>query len=158
MNHKHGMSDTSTYNSWHSMLQRCENPNYPEYKYWGGRGIRVCVHWHDFQNFFADMGIRPNGLTLDRKNNDGNYEPGNCRWATIQEQRVNSRSASHGPQKQSWFRAWYKDMMCQFLSNNQHEFARQHNLNQRHISECLCGIHKTHKSWTFVSTKVLNGQ
>lgn len=157
MNHKHGMSNTPTYHSWHNMLQRCENPNYPEYKYYGGRGIVVCARWHDFRNFFADMRIRPSGLTLDRKNNDGNYEPGNCRWSTLKEQRVNSRPASRGPHQQRWFRAWYKNITCQFLSNNQNEFARQHNLNQKHISECLRGIHKTHKGWTFVSTKVLNG-
>lgn len=74
---------------------RCGNPNYREYRYYGGRGIRVCDRWKGvlgFERFLADMGERPVGQTLDRKDVDGNYEPGNCRWATLVEQRANRRA------------------------------------------------------------------
>lgn len=67
------------------MIQRCGNPNNSRYKDYGGRGIQVCEAWHDFKNFFADMGLRPDGLSIDRKDNDGNYEPDNCRWSTPKE-------------------------------------------------------------------------
>jgi hypothetical protein len=79
------------YLTWASMVQRCTNRKYPYWKYYGERGITVCERWLIFANFFKDMGARPPGLTLDRINNDGNYEPGNCRWATIFEQRKNRR-------------------------------------------------------------------
>jgi len=73
------------------MLTRCTNPNFPGFYKHGGRGIRVCERWHSFENFLADMGERPSGKTLDRINNNGHYEPGNCRWATTAEQSVNTR-------------------------------------------------------------------
>ena len=74
------------------MIQRCENKNSPDYPNWGGRGIKVCERWrHSPENFYADMGDRPPGTSLDRINNDGDYEPGNCRWATKQQQTLNSR-------------------------------------------------------------------
>jgi hypothetical protein len=74
------------------MVKRCSNPRSWAWKYYGGRGIDVCARWRQsFADFLADMGERPAGLTLDRKNNDGNYEPKNCRWATRAEQSQNRR-------------------------------------------------------------------
>lgn len=85
---------SATYRSWAAMIMRCENPARWQFKYYGGRGITVCARWRaDFAAFLADMGERPEGCTLDRVDNDGNYEPGNCRWATLAEQARNSRRA-----------------------------------------------------------------
>ncbi len=87
----HGATDSPEYRSWQSMLTRCTNDRYHRFDRYGGRGITVCPAWaRSFAAFLADMGPRPKGTTLDRwPNNDGNYEPGNCRWATPAQQRQN---------------------------------------------------------------------
>lgn len=89
------MSTLPEYVAWNAMRQRCNNPKAENYQWYGGRGIRVSERWsgrHGFANFLADMGRRPSERhTLDRKDPDGNYEPGNCRWATMKEQSNNRR-------------------------------------------------------------------
>ncbi len=87
----HGMSRTPTYETWCKMIARCTKKNAVQYKYYGGRGITVCDRWLSFENFLTDMGVRPEGTSLDRIDNDGNYEPDNCRWATQTEQCNNTR-------------------------------------------------------------------
>jgi hypothetical protein len=80
------------YSSWKAMRYRCLNPSSPKYRYYGGRGIRICARWESFDNFLDDMGPRPEGTTLDRfPNGDGDYEPANCRWATKAQQVANTR-------------------------------------------------------------------
>lgn len=78
------------YKAWQQMNSRCANPNHPDYPRYGGRGIRVCPQWHSsFWTYVNDTGAQPLGLTLDRIDNDGHYEPGNVRWATPLEQSRN---------------------------------------------------------------------
>lgn len=91
----HGLGRHPLYFTWFSMLRRCGDPEHHAYRNYGARGIRVCERWHEVANFISDiessLGPRPEGMSLDRICNDGNYEPGNVRWATWSEQQLNRR-------------------------------------------------------------------
>ncbi len=88
----HGGTYTKEYVIWSGMKKRCFNPRSPAFKYYGSRGITMCDEWRgSFERFYLDMGPKPNGKSIDRIDNDGNYEPGNCRWATTSQQNANRR-------------------------------------------------------------------
>lgn len=91
-NTKHGLINSKSYRIWAGMLQRCNNPKCNIYEYYGGRGIEVCERWHIFENFYEDMGERPKGMSLDRKDSNGHYNKDNCKWSTYKEQSRNTRT------------------------------------------------------------------
>ena len=156
---KHGMCKTATYKAWQHLIDRCKNPNDKKYKYYGGRGIKICERWlsenNGFVNFFADMGEKPKGLTLERMDNDGNYEPGNCKWATYKEQNNNQRSYSCGPNKQFWFYGHGPNGEM-VVWNNQREIVREFGLWADGVCLCLSSKRKQHKGWRFkrIETKI----
>lgn len=99
----HGLKKHKSYDAWCSMMKRCSSRSDKFYRRYGARGIVVCDRWHDINNFIADMGERPPNTTLDRIDNDGNYDPDNCRWATVKQQARNKSSnrvlTANGEQK-----------------------------------------------------------
>ncbi len=110
--------ENQLYQTWSSMIQRCENPNHIQYKDYGGRGITICDRWRrDYKSFESDMGGRPLGFTLDRIDNDGNYEPNNCRWASRVQQMhnkglpKNNTSGYKGVRYNKKLRKWQASMM-----------------------------------------------
>jgi hypothetical protein len=96
----HGLTHHPLYATWHNMMARCYNPNHRQFDQWGGRGITVAPAWHDVATYIAwvesTLGPKAPGMSLDRIDNDGNYEPGNLRWATKSEQSLNRRPFAKG--------------------------------------------------------------
>lgn len=123
INLSHGRTRTRIYNCWLHMKQRCYNPNEHRFHDWGGRGIRVCDRWlESFENFLADMGECPPGLTLGRINNDGNYCPENCRWETLSQQNKNRRP----------FKRRNKKELQEFIQNQHEKFPEPQQLSPLH--------------------------
>jgi len=140
----HGMSKVPEYNIWKNMIARCIHPSQTSYKNYGGRGIKVCSRWKDFQNFFDDMGQKPNSkMQLDRKNNDGDYEPSNCRWATNQENSQNTtRSRVNGKQVATIKRLLHEGKL------NQTEIAKMFEVGSNIIWSIKHGV-----SWTNIQAE-----
>lgn len=144
----HGQHKSRTYASWRAMINRCENPKEPGYDYYGGRGITVCSRWREsFEDFLADLGERPSGKTLDRfPDKDGNYEPGNCRWATPAEQLRNTRATKLTSDI-------VNDIRQRFArGETQADIARQLNLRAKYVHAIVRG-HRWHEDWTLPRSK-----
>lgn len=136
--HALGKVPSPTYRSWASMRNRCLNANTPDFPRYGGRGITICDHWSDFAAFLKDMGERPSlRHSIDRRNNDGNYEPDNCRWATYAEQRRN-QPRNRMVERSDGLR--FRTMA---------EAAEQTGGNRRCIRDVCTGRHKTHLGYTW---------
>jgi len=106
--YKHGLSKDPIYPIWKSMRQRCKNPKYKEFYYYGGRGICVCKEWDNFETFKSDMGNRPDGFYLDRIDTNGNYCKENCKWVSGTESAINRRR----PSSNAKYRGVYKSSRC----------------------------------------------
>lgn len=128
----HGMHNTPTYYSWQNMLTRVDNPKYKQRKDYSERGITVHEPWRKFENFLKDMGVRPEGMTLDRIDNDKGYSPENCRWATPTEQANNKRSTVMWEGKS--LRQWQQDTGMNYYTLYS-RIKRYGNLFPEHIRE-----------------------
>jgi len=138
-----------TYKSYTAMKARCFNTNRHNYEDYGGRGIKICDRWleveNGYKNFLEDMGYRPENMTLDRIDVDGNYEPGNCRWANNSIQVINQRRFSHIKQysNEEW-----EDIMKDYLENNltYDEIAKKYSVSSGNVSKRFVGLKKQKSS------------
>lgn len=147
--YKHGLSRDRLFRIYNEMKRRCNNEDCKDYVNYSGRGIRVCDEWLNSFESFREWAIG-NGydksLTIDRINNDGNYEPKNCRWATVKEQSLNRRS-------NVLIRAISPDGDIYNDVYDVKEFCKQHCLSVSKVYECMKGKYKNHKGWKFENAK-----
>lgn len=127
----HGLSNTPTYKTWADMMQRCNNPKVRAYKYYGARGIKVSKRWRTFSNFYKDMGERKEGLTLERIDNNKDYNPKNCKWATMKEQSMNKRAGGY----KKLTPLIVKKIRAQSSVKTQQQLADEYKISQSTISE-----------------------
>ena len=127
----HGLSKTPTYRTWISMHTRCTDPANASFRHYGAKGVRVCERWNNFALFIADMGMRPEGKTIDRINNALGYEASNCRWATLLEQQRNRNGVKCDPNMAIYIRSQYKD------GKAQRQLARDLGFNQSTIHSII---------------------
>ena len=137
-----------TYKTYSSMKARCLNPNKDNYEHYGGRGIKICDRWLDsdngYRNFLDDMGYRPEGMTLDRIDVNGNYEPDNCRWSTNSEQVRNQRRYSH---IERYTNEQWGDILKDYLDNNLsfYEVSKKYEVSNNEIAKKFSGLRKLEK-------------
>ena len=133
---------TPTYRCWASIKQRCLNPGNSWYSNYGARGVKIYNSWLDFENFYADMGTKPNGLTLVRIDEDGDFEPGNCYWGKPQV--LNSRN-----KKEEWiFAAIHRDGEV-VAASSRSKFAKEYELDVTNVGRCLDGELEECDGWHF---------
>lgn len=130
----HGLGGTPTYRSWYSMHDRCINPANESYPHYGAKGVTVCQRWDSIEAFVADMGLRPDGMTIDRMDRTKGYEPGNCRWATDLEQQRNRDGVKGGDGVAEAIRADVAGGM------SQRACARLRGVNQSTVSRIVNGV------------------
>lgn len=153
-NIKHGMSDSLIYGVYHNMKDRCLNPKCELYDRYGGRGISICDEWQVEDGFIAfyDWAINngyKKGLSLDRVDNDGNYEPNNCQWITVGENtaKANTHNVRRRANKGSYYAYSPEGLYYEF--NNANKFSKEHNLHAGCVRSVANKLKKSYKGWTF---------
>lgn len=154
--YKHGKTNTKTFRIWTGIITRCYNEKSTVYKYYGGRGIKVSDRWRDFLNFLEDMGERPPGLQIDRIDNDGHYEPGNCRWVTPKENNPYNKGTVKDDMPGRRFGSWLVLKLIKHKPGHRYyicrcdcgyEGIRPGGDLRRGASMCLQCKHKSHRGW-----------
>lgn len=145
----HGLTRTPTYRSWQHMIRRCFDKKHNRYEIYGGRGIKVCERWLEFMNFLSDMGIRPEGMSLDRINNDADYKPENCRWATPKQQ-TNNRHISLANEESLFKQGLRKCRKCLLIKNLDNFWKSESQLpkdNTNTLTICKACNNKRRREW-----------